>query len=300
MKIFSKYPWLKYFIATSIFLVISIMLFKGMRGDFLLPQSIDIGPLSIRIYALIILASASLAVLLVWKLVDEKVRKLVALEDVLLATFIPAFIGARLYHVLTDFYLYQNHPEQIFMIWNGGLGIIGGVIGGAIGLMLYLKYKKVDVSSVLPAVLVALPLAQALGRIGNLFNYELYGLPYDGGLAMFVPEAFRTAPFSDISYYHPLFLYEMAGTLALSFLLFVMFRKKNNFTSMLVVYVCGYGAIRYLLDFLRIEGNSGIMYLSYAQWFILALLFAVVIFGLIYQAWHMIKYKRLFTTHGKD
>jgi phosphatidylglycerol:prolipoprotein diacylglycerol transferase len=280
--------------------VVGIVLCKGIRGEFVFPSTIDIGPLSIRIYALMILLSVVLAAYLCWKLLPSDVKKIVVIEDALLAVFVPGIVGARLYHVITDWYLYASDPLQAIMIWNGGLGIIGGLIGGGIGLLLYLRAKRIDVGKVIPPILVVLPLAQAIGRLGNLFNYELYGLPSDSIFAMYVPENLRPSYLSSYSYYHPLFLYEMIGNICLFFLLYVMYRGKKASSSLLITYIAGYGAIRYLLDFLRLDGNSGYSYLTYAQWLILATLFVIVLFGLCYQLWYMIKYKKLFIHHGQD
>jgi len=141
-------------------------------------------------------------------------------------------LGARLYHVL-DYWerYYSKFPIRVFYIWEGGLAIWGAVVGGFIGLWIFwrLKNKRVDFWGLTDIGVVGLPLAQAIGRLGNLTNGELYGK--DG---------------------QPLFAYEGVLNLLLFALLWKISAGKK--TGILTgVYLVGYGAIRIVLENFRSE-----------------------------------------------
>lgn len=180
-----------------------------------------------------------------------------------------AVIGARVYHLVTDWQLYTHASFiDLIAIWNGGVGFLGGVIGGVVGLVLYTWYvqhkkrKYMPFFSTLDLFSFGIPMAQSIGRFGNLVNQELYGLP-------------TTLPWGIVIHgkkYHPLFMYESLCTFSLFLLLMFLSRKQKLFFGkgqFAGVYLFSYGLIRFWLEFLRIEtsrlpGNLGI--LSTAQY----------------------------------
>src|SRR5215217_6917352 len=88
------------------------------------------------------------------------------------------FVGARLYHVVTDYELYANDPfPGVFEVWNGGLGIYGAVLGGFVGLLIFARVRRINPLILADASAPGLALAQAVGRWGNYFNQELFGRP---------------------------------------------------------------------------------------------------------------------------
>jgi len=99
-------------------------------------------------------------------------------------------VGARLWHVLTDYYLYTNSLFDVFKIWQGGLSVLGAVAGGLIGLLVAIKLSG-QTFSLLPKYLdlsiFGLPISQAIGRLGNWVNHELYGLPTNLPWAIRIP-----------------------------------------------------------------------------------------------------------------
>jgi len=147
-------------------------------------------------------------------------------------------VGARLYHVIDYRQYYAQDPGKIFMLWNGGLGIWGAVIGGALGVFIYaLKHKKsfIELAEVAATVL---PLGQAIGRWGNYFNSELAGKE-------------TTLPWA-IQGKHPIFFYESFLNFLLFFFL-VRAAKKERVPGVLIsIYLFGYGIIRFFLEFLRV------------------------------------------------
>ena len=125
-------------------------------------------------------------------------------------------IGARLYHVVTDFNrLYVHNLSGIPKIWDGGLGIPGGIIGGVGVGWWYARRRKQSVVDLLDMVAPALPLAQAIGRFGNYFNQELFGRPTTLPWGLRIDPAHRPSAYVGFATFHPTFLYELVWNLAL-------------------------------------------------------------------------------------
>jgi prolipoprotein diacylglyceryl transferase len=174
-------------------------------------------------------------------------------------------IGARVYHVWTDWYFYAGRSwTEMFMIWRGGLGIWGALIGGVIGLIWSLAIRdmlrRTIVLPFLDAVGFALPVGQAIGRWGNFVNGELYGkittLPWGVSVQ------------GSIDRYHPLFLYESLWSLFTFRMLYLAIKKQwvsLSYGKVFGAYLCWYGVARFYLETLRIApamtGN-----LATAQW----------------------------------
>ncbi len=185
---------------------------------------------------------------------------------------IPAVIGARVYHVITDWHLYSNASLiSIFAVWQGGLGIFGAIAGGIVGLFAYIclhqkKEERISFASYFFSLadffIIGIPLGQAVGRFGNYFNKELYGLETSLPWGVFI----------DGKKYHPLFLYEsILSFLLFLFLAFLMRTKKLRVGKgqYFALFLVGYGSIRFWLEFLRLETARGSGFwelFSIAQW----------------------------------
>lgn len=181
--------------------------------------------------------------------------------QLLTSGLIAGLVGSRLWHVLTDFHLYQNNLISSLYIWNGGLSIIGGILGGLVGIFGYSFYfKKVSLKNIaifLDLCIFGLPFAQALGRLGNWVNYELYGLPTNLPWKIFIPLEFRAAGFEKFSYFHPLFAYEAIAMILFGGVVWWLDRSPKNplkigSNTVLFSYLVYYAGIRFLLDFIRI------------------------------------------------
>ena len=171
-----------------------------LRGDIQIPSRLQIGPVNLRMYSFILFAAVIIGVF-TFEQFRRREKQFASLDvwEGLTYTIIPAIIGARIYHVLTDFELYRNNLIQVFQLWNGGIGFIGGVIGGAIGAYIFARRKGYDIQNLLGILVLSLPLAHAFGRLGNLINYELYGLPTDQPWGLYVPHDICRAPAIEIS-----------------------------------------------------------------------------------------------------
>ena len=264
--------------ALSFGVIITFLIYVLVRGSITIPQYIDLGIIKIYLYSLTLLAAFLTCIYLLHR-IQKQDAKLAAIDvwAGLLYIFIPAIIFARLYHVITDFHLYRDNLLNAFAIWNGGLGIIGGMAGGILGLFIFARRRNLPFKDMLGAVAVVLPIGQVIGRLGNLFNHELYGPPTDLPWGQFIPEAFRKAGYENFSYFHPLFLYEALANLVLFAMLWNLWQRGWRGLKLVWVYLGGYGIIRFSLDFMRIDGNTGVSGLSYTQWLILGVLMSWIL-----------------------
>ena len=117
-------------------------------------------------------------------------------------------IGARLYHVITDYQRFEDDPWRAFQIWRGGLGIWGAVVGGAIAVIVITYRRKLPTLVVMDCMSVGIVLAQAIGRWGNYFNQELFGSPTSAPWGLEISPANRPAGYEQFTTFHPTFLYE--------------------------------------------------------------------------------------------
>jgi phosphatidylglycerol---prolipoprotein diacylglyceryl transferase len=163
-------------------------------------------------------------------------------------------IGARLYHVIDKWEYYIHNPALI--IGGQGLGIFGAIIGGAVGLIVYTKWKKFSTLRWLDIVAPGLILAQAIGRWGNFFNQELYGYPTDLPWAIYIDPAHRLARYETFSHFHPLFLYESLWNFLGCFLLLFLGRKLRHSLldgDIFFIYIIYYSVGRFFLEGLKLD-----------------------------------------------
>ncbi|MEP7287096.1 MAG: prolipoprotein diacylglyceryl transferase [Chloroflexota bacterium] len=149
-------------------------------------------------------------------------------------------------------------------LWVGGLGLIGAMIGGVIGLLIYTRRRKLPFLYWLDLAAIVLPLAQAIGRLGNGANQDLYGPPTNLFWGMLVSDkAQRVGPYRDLTRYpldttrfHPVYFYEMillAAIFVVLLTIFVRYRERFGAGDIVLLYVTSYGMGRFLLEFLRVN-----------------------------------------------
>jgi prolipoprotein diacylglyceryl transferase len=163
-------------------------------------------------------------------------------------------VGARLYHVITDWQRFEDDLAAIPQLWKGGLGIWGGIgLGVPVGLWLA-KRRGMPMLAALTCVTPALALAQAIGRWGNWFNQELFGEPTNLPWALEVDDRFIPDEFPPGTTFHPVFLYESLWNLALCCVLIWLGKRYVKRPGRLFAwYVAGYTAFRFYLETLRID-----------------------------------------------
>ncbi|MGB4596013.1 MAG: prolipoprotein diacylglyceryl transferase [Anaerolineaceae bacterium] len=229
-------------------------------------QGFNIGPLTIRFYALIILAGALFAAWLTSQNAKHFGRDGEKTWDLLPILLVFGIIGARLWHVFTPsasnaaagittaFYL--ANPIEILKTWQGGLGIPGAVIGGLIGLLIYTHFSKESFAEWSDFLAPGLLIAQAIGRWGNFVNQELYGGPSNLPWAIKIDPQYRLKGFESVELYHPLFLYEsILNVLGGLFLLYAArkWREKLYKGDIFIMYLVIYPMIRFFMEFLRLD-----------------------------------------------
>jgi prolipoprotein diacylglyceryl transferase len=177
-----------------------------------------------------------------------------AFDSVAFWAVIGGIIGARLYHVITDYQLFDGHPERIVQIWKGGLAIWGAVIGGAVATWIVGRRRGLVFADLADSIVPGLAFAQAIGRWGNWFNQELFGGPSTLPWAVEIDRAHRPARYEQYATFQPTFLYESLWCLALGFaLLYVDKRYKLVRGQLFALYAAGYTAFRLPMEEMRID-----------------------------------------------
>jgi len=169
---------------------------------------------------------------------------------------IAGLLGARAYHVVTDLDRFRGNWIDVVKIWEGGLGIPGGLLAGVLVGLWAARRRGMANSYALDIVAPALPVAQAIGRWGNWWNQELFGGPTDLPWGLRIDEAHRPVGSETVGTYHPTFLYESLWNLALAgFVVWFERRTRGRLRpgSMFAVYVAGYGIGRFWVESLRID-----------------------------------------------
>nr|CAO79504.1 Prolipoprotein diacylglyceryl transferase [uncultured candidate division WWE3 bacterium EJ0ADIGA11YD11] len=208
----------------------------------------------LNLYGITISLSIFLCILITQKLVVKYKKNEEIFWGLSFWTILCGILGARIYHVLDYFDYYRYHQLDIFKIWNGGMGIWGGIFGGTLGAITYLKIKGEKIFPWLDIISVVTPLGQSVGRWGNFFNKEIFGLPTTLPWGIYIEPEKRPVEFLNYSKFHPLFVYESILNFILFLFLLILYKKTNEKTpsgTFLCIYLISYSTIRFFLEFLR-------------------------------------------------
>lgn len=196
------------------------------------PMLIELGPLAIRWYGLLI----ALAVLL-GLVISSRLARRRGFENGLIADLLPllvlgAVIGARAYYVLFEWRQYQGAGLlDLIAVWRGGIAIHGALIGGMLVTVLFCRWRRQRFWPLIDVLVPAVALGQAIGRWGNFFNSEAFGLPTDLPWGLTIPLANRPVMFFDRITFHPTFLYESIWNLGVCALLLLLLRQAGRGAS---------------------------------------------------------------------
>jgi prolipoprotein diacylglyceryl transferase len=231
-------------------------------------SDIELGPLTLRAYGVMIALGVLAAVEIArrrWKARGGHDDDII---DIAYRAVPAGLIGARIYHVITDWKAYfPDNPIDVFKIWNGGLGIPGGLVLGIWVGVRYARKQGWDIPDLADAIIPGIPIAQAIGRLGNWWNQEIFGKPTTLPWALEVDERFRPGEFKAFETFHPAFLYEALWNVALAiFLIWLDSTKKLKKGQILPVWVAGYGVGRFVLESIRDDFASLILGVRVNHW----------------------------------
>lgn len=230
-------------------------------------DGVTLGPILLRWNGLLI--ALGIAVGALFAVIESKRRFQDA--EIVYYLFVPltlwAWIGSRLWHVLTPplssvqlgltTHHYLSHPLDILSFWIGGFGIPGALLGGTIALWVISRKHGLPFWEIADALAPSVVLMQVIGRVGNYFNQELYGLPTSLPWAIFIQPEHRLVGYEQVEFYHPLFAYEVILNIGCLFLLFWLsrgrFAERLKAGDVYLVYLACYSPIRFLLEFLRLD-----------------------------------------------
>lgn len=231
------------------------------------PVLLTLGPVNIYWYGLLIATGIMLGARVAAFLAEDAGENPDNVWDMLMVVVLIALVGARLYHVFSSpqggmlgWDYYKKNPLDIFAIWHGGLGIYGALAGGALGVVLFCYFKKLNVLRYLGFAAPGAAIGQSIGRWGNFMNRELYGPPTTLAWGLDIPPQYRIAPYTDLTRYplstrfHPTFLYESLACFVLCILLIwiaTRLREKLRDGDLLFGYLAGYAIIRFFTEMLR-------------------------------------------------
>ena len=249
----------------------------------------SLGPLTINVYGLMIALGVLAAVWLGRRRLAAAGHDPEFISDLALWVVPAGLIGTRMYHVATDWerlYSDGRWPDA-FKIWNGGLGIPGGILAGVVVGVWYIKRRGVDLPMMMDVCAPCVPLAQAIGRFGNYFNQELFGRPTTLPRALEITKpgqlAEAQAKYPGATTFHPTFLYESLWNVGLVLVLLAIGRRNVwRRGKLLPAYVAGYFLGRMWVEELRIDTAARVF--GDLRWnFVLSV--AMVVIGLIWLSW---------------
>lgn len=223
------------------------------------PLLFQLGPFSLRWYGLLIAVAVLLGLLLATRLGRQRGIEPALIADLLPILVLAAVIGARLYYVIFEWRQYQLNWLDALAIWRGGIAIHGALIGGALAVIVYSRWRRLAFWNLLDVLLPSVALGQAIGRWGNFFNSEAFGLPTDLPWKLTIPYANRPVEFLSQSTFHPTFLYESLWNLGVLALLLVLFergvRGRINLPTGAIscIYLVAYSCGRFWIEGLRID-----------------------------------------------
>ena len=213
------------------------------------PSTIVLGPFTIHYYGIIIACGLMLAV---WYACRRSARAGLSEDDLLdgvlwITPF--AIICARAYYVIFSWSAYASDPISVLYIWEGGLAIYGGVIGAAVGILIFCRIKRSSIPALLDLVSISFLIGQSIGRWGNFFNREAFGAETESFLRMGLYSSWT----GEWTYYHPTFLYESAWNCLGFIILSNLYKKRKYDGQMALGYLTWYGLGRTVIEGLRMD-----------------------------------------------
>ncbi|WP_193597890.1 prolipoprotein diacylglyceryl transferase [Microbacterium sp. YJN-G] len=225
-----------------------------------------LGPLTIHTYALCIIAGIIAAVIITQRRLSARGAEDGVVVDIVIWAVPIGIIGARFYHVFThvgDYFYPGANLGNIFAIWDGGNALYGSLLGGAVGAYIGCRRTGIRLWSFADALAPAMLIAQSMGRIGNYFNHELFGLPttLPWGLEILPTDTMFPDGLPAGTLFHPLFLYEIIWNLiGVAIILLLEHRYRFRWGRTFALYLIWYGLGRSWLEAIRIDPTSDALF----------------------------------------
>lgn len=218
------------------------------------PIALDLGPLEIHWYGIIIAAGMLLGFYIANREADRRGLPEGMFMDLMFYIIIFSIIGARLYYVIFQWGYYSQNPIDIFLINEGGMAIHGGLIGGGLAGYIFCRVKGYSFFRIADIAAPSLILGQAIGRWGNFMNQEAHGGEVTRGFleSLKLPEFIINQMYIDGAYYHPTFLYESLWNL-IGFVILLLLRPKLKIGQTILLYLIYYSAGRFFIEGMRTD-----------------------------------------------
>ena len=218
----------------------------------------SISTIDVYWYGIIIAISILVGLLIICK-IRNKYFKEVSTDTICDLSFYLIIFGlifARLYYVVLDLPYFMRHPLDIPAIWNGGIAIQGAIIGGVIGGYIYTKSHQLNFLRFADLFSFGLITGQIIGRWGNFFNSEAFGLPTSLPWKLYIPYALRPIEYRSFEYFHPTFLYESLLNITVLISLYTILKNQKEERKNGIIffsYLILYSVVRLLVETIRID-----------------------------------------------
>ncbi len=246
--------------------------------------TLDLGPITIHMYGLMLLAGIAACI---WLTGVRWVRR-GGEWDLIFRVAVwgvgAGIVGARLYHVATSWDELPDEWWGVFAVWEGGLGIWGGIAAGVLVGSIIARRSGASSLALLDAAAPGLLVAQAIGRVGNWWNQELFGEPTELPWALEIDPARRPDDYLLAETFHPTFLYEGLWNLFAAGLLLLLDRRfRFRPPALFALYVALYTGFRLYLETLRVDPSKELAGMRVNAWVALILFVAAVAFFVWWQ-----------------
>ncbi|MDP3986298.1 MAG: prolipoprotein diacylglyceryl transferase [Candidatus Veblenbacteria bacterium] len=216
----------------------------------------SLGPFAIRWYGLLLVLGVAAGYALTRRRWRELGWPVAQLEGLVVWLVVAGLLGARLVDVFAyEWWYFRDHLGEIFYLWRGGLAWHGGLVGGAVALVWWARRHRWSLFELLDSLAPGLAVGQAVGRWGNYFNQELFGLPTSLPWGIPIAGAYRPQAYLDAVYFHPVFLYEFLALVLLAGALW-RWRAKLVAGRLFALYLILSGILRFALEFLRVDEQT--------------------------------------------
>ncbi len=251
-------------------------------------SGIHIGPLDIHVYGLMYVVGITLAIIITRRRWQAEGGDPDLVGDVALWSVPAGIVGGRIYFDVTTPKYIPPHWWGPFAVWDGGLGIWGGIALAAVVGIWRLRRNGANVPVFMDAVAPALLVAQGIGRIGNYFNQELFGGPTSLPWGLEIAPAYRPPGYTRYATFHPTFLYELIFDMALAAaLVWLGHHRGIRPPGLFALYVTGYSAFRIFEESLRVDPSEHFLGLR-LNFYVAS---ALALFGLGWFIWTQLRAK---------